>query len=125
MTIPNETNVPLVGGMPWPEQANLLTDLSSEDEADKYKKLADKYKKQAKKYKKKYERSEQRNAELEKSYCEARSERHLWKALSNSAPKVLQLISDVFNAFHKERMLDKQLSAKKGKKHKKGRKYYF
>ena len=122
MTIPNETNAPLVGGMPWPEQASFLTDLSSEDEADKYKKLADKYKKQAKKYKKKYERSEQRNAELEKRYCEARSERHLWKALSNSAPKVIQLISDVFNASHRERMLDKQLSKKK---HKKGRKYYF
>ena len=124
MTIPPEDNAPLAGGTPWFEQEQLLVEQPSPKKPKKHKKH-----KKRKAHYKKIERNnkllKQQNAELMRLNDKAKSERYLWKALSNSAPKFLELISDVFNAFHTERMLDKQLSAKKGKKHKKGRKYYF
>lgn len=84
-----------------------------EDKKRKKRKKCKKYKKLKKAYKR-------QGAELLRLREQADSKKLFWKTLSNAAPKVLQICGDIYNAKHREKMLDKQMSFKMlNKKHKK------
>lgn len=112
MFIPQTAKTDLPGFTPELVQQPFLSDKSSEKKSEEYKKLKKKYNKLKKAYK-------QQSAELQKLEEQAGSKKLLWKTVSNSAPKALQLCSDIFKALHSEKMLDKQLSIAKHKKCKK------
>ncbi|MGN1340105.1 MAG: hypothetical protein ACI4WS_07420 [Oscillospiraceae bacterium] len=93
---------------------------SSEMEDKKYKKLKKKYNKLSDKHKKLKKAYERQSAELQRLREQADSKKLFWKTLSISAPKAIQFCGDIYNAKHREKMLDKQLSFKMfNKKHKK------
>lgn len=107
-------------------QGQLLTDQPSDELAEKCRKLKKKHKKLLDKHKKLKKAYEQQSAELQRLREQADSKKLLWKTVSNSAPKALQLFSDIYKAKHSEKMLDKQLSfeiynKKHKKKHKKNK----
>ena len=93
---------------------------SSEMEDKKYKKLKKKHNKLSDKHKKLKKAFERQSAELQRLREQADSKKLLWKTLSISAPKAIQFCCDIYNAKHREKMLDKQLSFEMyNKKHKK------
>ena len=93
---------------------------SSEMEDKKYKKLKKKYNKLSDKHKKLKKAFERQSAELQRLREQADSKKLFWKTLSISAPKAIQFGCDIYNAKHREKMLDKQLSFEMyNKKHKK------
>ena len=93
---------------------------SSEMEDKKYKKLKKKHNKLLDKHKKLKKAYKQQSAELQRLREQADSKKLLWKTLSISAPKAIQFCSVIYNAKHREKMLDKQMSFKMfNKKHKK------
>ena len=101
-------------------QGQFLTDRSSEKEAEKHKKLKKKYNKLLDKHKKLKKAYKQQSAELQRLREQADSKKLFWKTLSISAPKAIQFDCDIYNAKHREKMLDKQLSFEMyNKKHKK------
>lgn len=85
---------------------------SSEMEDKKYKKLKKKYNKLSDKHKKLKKAFERQSAELQRLREQADSKKLLWKTLSISAPKAIQFCGDIYNAKHREKMLDKQMSFK-------------
>lgn len=93
---------------------------SSEMEDKKYKKLKKKYNKLLGKHKKLKKAHKQQSAELQRLREQADSKKLFWKTVSISAPKAIQFGCDIYNAKHREKMLDKQLSFEMyNKKHKK------
>lgn len=93
---------------------------SSEMEDKKYKKLKKKHNKLLGKHKKLKKAFERQSAELQRLREQADSKKLFWKTLSISAPKAIQFCGDIYNAKHREKMLDKQLSFEMyNKKHKK------
>lgn len=93
---------------------------SSEMEDKKYKKLKKKHNKLLGKHKKLKKAFERQSAELQRLREQADSKKLFWKTLSISAPKAIQFGCDIYNAKHREKMLDKQLSFEMyNKKHKK------
>lgn len=79
-----------------------------------------KKRKKCKKYKKLKKAYKRQGAELLRLREQADSKKLFWKTLSNAAPKVLQICGDIYNAKHREKMFDKQMSFKMlNKKHKK------
>lgn len=115
MTIPTETATPILGMTPRLSQEQFLSDQQSETLVKKYKKL----KRRNQKLKEEIEIVRKQNAELIKINEKANANKLVWKTISNSAPKLLQLLSDVFNANHSKKMLEKNMSMKKHNKHKK------
>lgn len=112
MTIPTETATPILGMTPGLSQEQFLSDQQSETLVKKNKKL----KKRCKKLRKELELVRKQNAELIRINEKANANKLVWKTISNSAPKALQLLSDFFNANHSEKMLDKKIGMKKLKK---------
>ena len=101
-------------------QGQFLTDRPSDEMAEKYKKLKKKYNKLSDKHKKLKKAFERQSAELQRLREQADSKKLFWKTLSISAPKAIQFGCDIYNAKHREKMLDKQLSFEMyNKKHKK------
>lgn len=93
---------------------------SSEMEDKKYKKLKKKYNKLLGKHKKLKKAHKQQSTELQRLREQADSKKLFWKTVSISAPKAIQFGCDIYNAKHREKMLDKQLSFEMyNKKHKK------
>lgn len=119
MFIKQTSKTDLPGFTPELIQQPFLSDQLSESKDKKRKKL----KKNHKKLKKAYKRQ---SAELQKLKDQENTKKLFWKMLSNTAPKALQLCSDILNVFHSEKMIDKQLSIeehkkKRKKKHKKNK----
>lgn len=109
MTIPSETAATILDMPQGFGQEQFLADQSSEEIAKKNKKL----KRRCKKLKKELELVKKQNAELIRINEKANSNKFIWKTISNSAPKAIQLLSDFFNANHSEKMLDKKIGMKK------------
>ena len=109
MTIPSETAATILDMPQGFGQEQFLADESSEEIAKKNKKL----KTRCKKLKKELELVKKQNAELIRINEKANSNMFIWKTISNSAPKVIQLLSDFFNANHNEKIMDKKIGMKK------------
>lgn len=109
MTIPTETATPILGMTPGLSQEQFLSDQQSETLVKKYKKL----KRRNQKLKEEIEIVRKQNAELIKINEKANANKLVWKTISNSAPKAIQLLSDFFNANHSAKMLDKKIGMKK------------
>ncbi len=109
MTIPTEATAPIFGMAPGLSQEHFLSDQSLEEMVKKSKKL----KKRCKKLRKELELVRKQNAELIRINEKANANKLVWKTISNSAPKAIQLLSDFFNANHSEKMLDKKIGMKK------------
>lgn len=100
-----------------------LMNQSSKKKSGKRKKIKKKYNKLLGEYKKLKKAYKRQGAELLRLREQADSKKLFWKTLSNAAPKVLQICGDIYNAKHREKMFDKQMSFKMlNKKHKKNHK---
>lgn len=106
MTIPTEATAPIFGISPGLSQEHFMSDQSLEE-------MVKKNKKRCKKLRKELELVRKQNAELIRINEKANANKLVWKTISNSAPKAIQLLSDFFNANHSEKMLDKKIGMKK------------